>query len=69
MKTYNIPIIYQRVETINVEANNLQEAVEIALKQFLAIPDDNYLDDSFEVDTIVDDYEEHYSVEVAIDKL
>lgn len=57
MKTYNIPILWQSYMRVEVEADNLQEATEQALKKFLAIPDDNYLDDSFEVDEII--FEEH----------
>jgi hypothetical protein len=50
MKTCSIPIVYQRIEFIVVEANNLQEATESATEQFLSTPDDLYIDDSFEID-------------------
>lgn len=53
MKTYNIPITWQSYQRFEVEAENLQEATEKALKLFLSIPDEKYLDDSFEVDEIV----------------
>lgn len=67
---YSIPIIYQRCDDFVVEADNLQEAVEKALKVFLSIPDENYLDDSFEVDTIIaENYAEEYDVEQAIQKI
>lgn len=58
MKTYSIPIVYQRIEFIVVEANNLQEATESAIEQFLSIPDESYLDDSFEIDHVY--LEENY---------
>lgn len=60
MKKYKIPIYWESYIRIEVEAENLQEAAEKALKQFLAIPDDNYLEDSFEVDNqiIEEDYPE-----------
>ena len=50
MKTYNIPIAWQSYQRFPVEAENLQEATEKALKLFLSIPDDQYLEDSFELD-------------------
>lgn len=64
MKTYKIPIIYQRCEEFEVEASSLQEAVQKALQEFLSIPDDHYIEDSFEIDGIVEDnYNETYSIE------
>ena len=57
MKTYNIPILWQSYKRYSVKAESLEEAVELALKKFLKEPDDNYLDDSFEIDDILgDDY-------------
>lgn len=54
---YDIPITWQSYKNYKIEAENLEEAVELALKQFLSEPDDNYLEDSFEVDNIIyDDY-------------
>jgi len=53
MKDYNIPIIYQSCKNFHVEAENLQEAVEKALKQFFSEPDEMYIEDSFEIDGIV----------------
>ncbi len=56
-KTYNIPIVWQSYKRIPVQAENLEEAVKLALKQFLSEPDDLYIDDSFEIDEILgDDY-------------
>lgn len=52
---YDIPIVYQSVMTMSVEADNLEEAVTKALKEFLSIPDDNYLQDSFEIDGILEE--------------
>jgi hypothetical protein len=57
MKTYNIPILWQSYKRYPVEAENLEQAVEIALRQFFKEPDDNYLEDSFEIDDLLgDDY-------------
>lgn len=64
MKTYKIPISWESYKTYEVEAENLEKAIEIALKEFLSEPDDNYLSDSFDIDDtiIFDDYpEESYS--------
>lgn len=49
-KKYIIPITYESLKYMEVTASNLQEAVEISLKEFLEIPDPNYLDDSFKID-------------------
>lgn len=57
MKTYNIPIAWQSYKRIPIQAENLQEAVKLALKQFLSEPDEQYIEDSFEVDEII--REEH----------
>ena len=68
---YKIPITWQSYETFEVEADSLEEAVEKGLKQFLAIPDDKYINDSFEIDEIVrDDYSnEDYDMAKIIQKL
>lgn len=59
MKTYNIPIIWQSYKRISVQAENLEEAVKLALKQFLSEPDDLYIEDSFEIDNMLsDDYQD-----------
>jgi hypothetical protein len=52
---YNIPIVWESYKNYNVKADNLEEAVKLALKQFLSEPDENYLDDSFSIDDIVRD--------------
>ena len=57
MKTYNIPIVWQSYKRVPVQAENLEEAIKLALKQFLSEPDDLYVDDSFEIDEILgEDY-------------
>jgi hypothetical protein len=55
MSKYTIPIIWQSIKNYEVEAESLQEAVAIATKEFLAEPDDNYLCDSFEIDSILEE--------------
>ena len=55
MKNYNIPIRWESYKRVSVKASNLQEAVELALKQFLSEPDDLYLEDSFEIDVYVEE--------------
>ena len=55
-KEYSIPIIWESYKRYKVTANTLEEAILKALKQFLSEPDDNYINDSFEIDEII--YEE-----------
>ena len=50
MKKYKIPIVWQSYKHYEVEAENLQEGIFKAMKQFLSEPDDSYLDDSFQFD-------------------
>ena len=56
MKEYSIPIRWEGYKRIEVKAENLQSAVYQALKQFLAEPDETYINNSFEIDDII--YEE-----------
>ncbi len=55
MKTYNIPIVWQSYKRIPVQAENLEEAVKLALKQFFSEPDEQYIEDSFEIDEIINE--------------
>ena len=52
-KEYDIPIRWESYKRYKVNASNLEDAVEKALKQFLSEPDDKYINDSFEIDEIV----------------
>lgn len=54
-KEYEIPIVWESYKRYKVEANNLEEAVTKALKQFLSEPDNEYIDDSFSIDDIIYD--------------
>ena len=56
-KTYSIPIRWESYKRIEVEAEDLQSAICLALKQFLSEPDDKYIEDSFDIDNII--YEEN----------
>lgn len=70
MKTYNIPIKWESYKRIQVEAENLQEATEKALKIFLDEPDDLYLDDSFEIDKYVqEETEEQFDIDLTIENV
>lgn len=55
MKKYKIPVYWESIKEIEVEAENLQSAVYQALKQFLSEPDENYINDSFMIDNIIED--------------
>ena len=53
MKSWKIPVVWQMMGTVTVEANTLAEAIEIAQDDegVIPIPDDGtYLDGSWEVD-------------------
>ena len=69
MKTYKIPIRWESYKRVTVEAENLQSAIYLALKQFLSEPDELYLEDSFEIDSIIkEDYpEEEYNLQEIYD--
>lgn len=69
--TYNIPILWQSYKVYTVEADNLQDAVDKSLKQFLSEPDENYINDSFEIDDIIhNDYpEENFDIHQSIKNL
>lgn len=45
-----------------MEAESLEEAIKLALQQFFTIPDDNYLEDSFDIDHegVEEEYKEEY---------
>ncbi len=55
MKEYKIPIIWESYKVYTVQANTLAEAVKESLDIFLKEPDENYIQDSFEIDNIVYD--------------
>lgn len=71
MKTYNIPIVWQSYKRISVQAENLEDAVKLALKQFLSEPDDFYIEDSFEIDEFLgEDYtDEDFDLNVIYNNL
>ena len=54
-KYFSYPIVWQSYKRVPVQAENLEEAVKLALKQFLSEPDDLYIEDSFEIDEILGD--------------
>lgn len=58
MKVYSIPITWESYKRYIVNAENLQEAAQKALRQFLSEPDELYLEDSFQLDE--EGLEEYY---------
>jgi hypothetical protein len=66
-KEYEIPIVWESYKRYKVEANNLEEAVTKALKQFLSEPDDEYIEDSFSIDDII--YDENPDEDFHIHKI
>jgi hypothetical protein len=70
VKNYNIPIKWESYKRISVEAENLQEATEKALKIFLDEPDELYLDDSFEIDKFVEEEtNETFDMDITIENI
>lgn len=71
MKIYKIPIVWESYKRYEVEADNLQEAVTKALKIFLSEPDDNYMDDSFDIDNFIleEHPEETFDIEKSIEEI
>lgn len=50
MDTYRIPLVWQMYGYCDVDANSLEEAIEIALGPDTPLPDGSYVDDSITVD-------------------
>ena len=50
MDTYRIPLVWQMYGHCDVDANSLEEAIEIALGPDTPLPDGSYVDDSVAVD-------------------
>jgi len=50
MDTYRIPLLWTMYGHYDIEANSLEEAIEIALGPDTPIPEGNYVDDSVAVD-------------------
>ena len=59
MKTWKIPVCWAMMGTVNVEADTLEEAIEIARddKGVIPIPDNgDFIDGSWDVDCVDVDY-------------
>ena len=51
MKTYKIGVVWQMYGTVEVEANNLEQAIHILHSTDMPLPmDGEYIEGSFEVD-------------------
>jgi hypothetical protein len=54
MKTYKIPVVWQMMGTVEVQAESLDDAVDKVLDTDVPLPEDGeYIEDSFEVDESV----------------
>ena len=54
MKTFKIPVVWQMMGTVEVQAESLDEAVKKVLDDSTPLPDDgDYIEGSFEVDESV----------------
>ena len=63
-KEYVIPISWMSYKNYTVEADNLQDAIQDAYNIFMGEPDDYYLQDSWDIDSSIDeDYpDEEYDI-------
>jgi hypothetical protein len=52
-KFYKIPCVWQMYGYHEVEANSLSEAIDLVLSDDVGLPDGEYLETSFEVDTAI----------------
>lgn len=50
MNEYRIPLIWMEYGHLNIQAESLEEAIEIALGPETPLPEGNYVDDSIQVD-------------------
>ena len=50
MDTYRISLVWQMYGHCQIDANSLEEAIEIALEPDTPLPDGDYVDDSVAVD-------------------
>ena len=51
MKTYKIGVVWQMYGTVEIEANNLEQAIHILHSTDVPLPDNGeYIEGSFEVD-------------------
>ena len=59
------------MKTYKMEAESLEQVIELALKQFLSEPDEQYLENSFEIDTIIEEWypDENYDINKIASKL
>ena len=66
MKTYKIPVYWTMYDTMEVEANSLKEAIDLAIDT-LPLPDGGYVDGSFTVE--MDTLNEIYPEEIREEKI
>ena len=71
MAIYSIPIIWESYKRYEVDAENLQEAVTKALRNFINEPDDEYIDDSFSIDPYVleENPKETFDIQKSIEEI
>ena len=61
MKTWKIPVIWQMSGLIYVEANTLEEAIDVVRCDNAPLPEGDYLEGSFDVDNEIEDIREIYN--------
>lgn len=58
MATWRIPVVWQEYGFVDIEANTLKEAIEIAKDDdgVIPLPEGNYVEDSWELDCCDEDF-------------
>lgn len=52
MSVYKIPVIYEVVEYMEIEADNIEKAIIEAQNKELSPTNSHYLEDSFQIDSV-----------------
>lgn len=64
MKTYKIPVTWEAYGTVRIEAESLEEAIELAKGDDIPLPDGCYVDGSWEVDEEMAEFLEDEASEI-----
>ena len=60
MKTWKIPVIWKMYGTVEIEANTLEEAFELAEDDPIPLPDGDYVNEFWKVDSEDEDFVRKY---------
>lgn len=60
MKTWKIPVTWEMYGTVEIKANTLEEAFELAEDDSIPLPDGDYVNASWKVDSEDEDFVREY---------